>query len=346
MSGSASGGGKRSEKMLDSLKRPEGYDQPPEGEIRMLQTHISWVFLTGKYAYKVKKPVDFGFLDYTTLEKRKGFCKKELEINRKLSGDMYVGVLPINEFGGNVRINGPGEAIDYAVKMKELPQDSLMNNLLDKNLVGTDAMDKIVDMLLGFYSRTETFRDPNSVGSFSTVKFNWKENFKQTSPFIGKTIGRKDFETIRNNVEIFMSEKKPLFDRRLGEGRVKWCHGDLHSGNIFVLPDKICIFDAIEFNERFACSDVAGDLAFLAMDLEHRHKNFLSDYLLKKYVEKSGDSGIRDFMGFYKCYRAYVRGKVTGFKMNDPSVPEDEKKEARDAAQVYFQLALSYAKEL
>lgn len=336
---------KQTKEMLEALKRSESYDSRVK-EIRMLQTHISWVFLTGDYAYKIKKPVDFGFLDYTMLDKRKKFCLKELEINSMFSKDMYLDVLPVNSFQGTIKINGPGETIDYAIKMKQMPQENLMNKLLEKNLIETNIIDKIVDIVVGFYSKTQTFTEPHSIGGLDTVKFNWNENMKHTRPFIGKTIDEKTFQTIKDSVEMFMEKNTNLFDKRLREGKIKWCHGDLHSGNIFVVGDEIYIFDAIEFNERFACSDVANDIAFLLMDLDFHHRKFLSDYLLKKYIEKSGDSEMTKLLDFYKCYRAYVRGEVTGFKINDPNVPEHEKKEARDTASIYFRLALDYAKKL
>lgn len=329
--------------MLEALKKPEAYDSPVK-EIRLIQTHISWVFLTGDFVYKIKKPVDFGFLDFTMLEKRMKFCKRELEINRMFSPEIYIDVLPVNKFDHMIKINGPGETIDYAIKMKQLPQENLMDRLLDKNLIETKTIDKIVDILIDFYSKTQTHSDPYSMGSIETVKFNWRENFKQVRPFLGKTIGQEAFEAIERKVSEFMEKNSELFSKRLREGKIKWCHGDLHSGNIFVVDDKIYIFDAIEFNERFACSDVVSDIAFLSMDLDFRHKKFLSGYFIKKYIEKSGDSEILKLLNFYKCYRAYVRGKVLGFRIDDPNIPDSEKKEAMDTAKIYFQLALEYAK--
>ncbi len=329
--------------MLEALKKPEAYDSPVK-EIRLIQTHISWVFLTGDFVYKIKKPVDFGFLDFTMLEKRMKFCKRELEINQMFSPEIYIDVLPVNKFDHMIKINGPGETIDYAIKMKQLPQENLMDRLLDKNLIETKTIDKIVDILMDFYSKTQTHSDPYSMGSIETVKFNWRENFKQVRPSLGKTINHEAFETIERKVSEFMEKNRELFSKRLREGKIKWCHGDLHSGNIFVVDDKIYIFDAIEFNERFACSDVVSDIAFLSMDLDFRHKKFLSDYFIKKYIEKSGDSEILKLLDFYKCYRAYVRGKVLGFRIDDPNIPDSEKKEAMDTAKIYFQLALEYAK--
>jgi len=337
----------QTEQLLKAMKTPRAYDEPvDENEIKMVQTHISWVFLAGDFAYKIKKPVDFGFLDFTTLEKRKRFCRRELEINRMFSPEMYVDVLPLNKSDDAIKINGKGQAIEYAIKMKQLPQEKLMDKLLDRNEVTSEIIDKIVDIITDFYSKTQTFKLPGSVGSLDTVKFNWRENFNQTLPFVGKTLDQKAYDAIKAKVTEFMEKNKALFDKRLRDGRVKWCHGDLHSGNIFVVGGKVYIFDAIEFNERFACSDVASDIAFLSMDLDFRHRKFFSDYFVKKYIGKSGDSEITKLLDFYKCYRAYVRGKVVGFRLNDPHIFDYEKDEARNTAKLYFQLALEYAKNL
>jgi len=330
--------------LLEAMQDPKTYDEKVD-EIRMLQTHISWIFLTGRFAYKIKKPVDFGFLDFTTLEKRKRFCGRELEINRKFSPEIYLGVIPLNknENDERIKIGGRGKTIEYAIKMRELPQEKLMNTLLARNEIKTDVMDSIADMLLKFYAKTETYRLPGSVGSLDTVKFNWNENFRQTENFIGRTIDQKRYDALKAKVKAFMENNRSLFDKRLMEGRVKWCHGDLHSGNIFIMNDKVYIFDAIEFNERFACSDVASDIAFLSMDLDFQHKTFLSDFFVKKYIQKSSDEEILRLLDFYKCYRAYVRGKVMGFRLNDPQMLDFEKEEAKNTAKLYFQLATEYA---
>ncbi len=333
---------KQTREMIEALKKPEAYDSPVK-EIRLIQTHISWVFLTGEYAYKIKKPVDFGFLDFTTLEKRRKFCRKELEINRMFSPEMYIDVLPVNRFDHTIKINGPGETIDYAIKMKQFPQENLMDRLLERNMIDTKIIEKIVDILINFYSKTYTYTDPHAIGSLETVKFNWKENFEQTKPFIGKTVDERTFERMKHRVEEFMNREKELFDKRLREGFIKWCHGDLHSGNIFVVDSKVYIFDAIEFNERFACSDVANDIAFLTMDLEFRKRKYLSEYLVRRYVEDTGDVDLEKLLDFYKCYRACVRGKVMSFRINDSNIPDFEKKEAVDRAKIYFQLAGEYA---
>jgi len=177
------------------------------------------------------------------------------------------------------------------------------------------------------------------------IETNWKENFEQTEEFIGKSISLKDFKQIQERVEDFLKRNAGLFEKRIADGRVRDCHGDIHSGNIFV-ADRVYIFDAIEFNERFRYSDVASDVAFLAMDLDFKERTDLSSFFIENYVKYSGDRELTKLLPFYKCYRAYVRGKVVSFKLNDPNVGVKEKKAAVKEAKAYFKLASAYAKIL
>jgi hypothetical protein len=177
------------------------------------------------------------------------------------------------------------------------------------------------------------------------IERNWKENFEQTEEFIGETISPESYRLIQERIDEFMKDNRELFAKRLGENRIRECHGDIHSGNIFI-SDKIYIFDAIEFNERFRYCDVASEVAFLAMDLDAKERGDLSSFLVERYVNYSGDKEIELLLPFYKCYRAYVRGKVISFKLNDPSVGTEEKNAAKKDAGAYFDLAEKYAKQL
>jgi aminoglycoside phosphotransferase family enzyme len=329
--------------VVEALMKPEAYDEKP-GQIELAQTHISFVFLTRNFVYKVKKAVDLGFLDFTTLEKRRFFCEKELELNRRLCGDMYLEVVPINR-SNIIKIKGEGETVEYAVKMKRMPQERMMSKLLEENKVDTKLIDRIAKIIADFHSKAETNRRISEFGSLALIETNWKENFEQTEEFFGKTISIKDFKLIREKVEDFMKRNVPLFEKRMTEGRVRDCHGDIHSGNIFV-TDGIYIFDAIEFNERFRYSDVASDIAFLAMDLDFKERTDLSDFFVERYIKYSGDQELAKLLPFYKCYRAYVRGKVTSFKLEDPNVGREEKSVALKEAKAYFKLASTYAKIL
>jgi aminoglycoside phosphotransferase family enzyme len=329
--------------VVEALMKPEAYDEEP-GKIELTQTHISFVFLTRNFVYKVKKAVDLGFLDFTTLEKRRFFCEKELELNRRLCGDMYIEVVPINK-SNIIKIKGEGETVEYAVKMKRMPQEKMMRRLLEENKVDSKFIDEIAKIIAEFHSKAETNKRISEFGSLKIIETNWKENFDQTREFVGKTISMKDFELIRERIDDFMKNNVSLFGKRMVEGRVRDCHGDIHSGNIFVV-DRIYIFDAIEFNERFRYSDVAADVAFLAMDLEFKERTDLSDFFVERYVKYSEDQELMRFLPFYKCYRAYVRGKVVSFKLEDPSVGSEEKRAAMTEAKAYFKLASTYAKIL
>jgi aminoglycoside phosphotransferase family enzyme len=329
--------------VVDALMKPEAYDEDP-GSIELVQTHISFVFLTRRFVYKVKKAVDFGFLDFTTLEKRRFFCEKELELNRRLCGDMYLEVVPINK-ADVIKIKGAGETVEYAVKMKRMPQKKMMSKLLEENKVDDKLIKRIAKIIADFHSKAETNRQISEFGSLAIIEANWKENFEQTEEYIGKTVLAEEFKLIREKVEVFMKRNAPFFEKRIEEGRIRDCHGDIHSGNIFV-TDRIYIFDAIEFNDRFRYSDVAADVAFLAMDLDFRKRRDLSNFFVEKYVRYSGDQELTRLLPFYKCYRAYVRGKVVNFKLQDPNVRSKEKNTAKKEAKAYFKLASTYAKIL
>jgi aminoglycoside phosphotransferase family enzyme len=329
--------------VVEALMKPEAYDEET-GQIELVQTHISFVFLTRNSVYKVKKAVDLGFLDFTTLEKRRFFCEKELELNRRLCGDMYLEVVPINR-SNTIKIKGEGETVEYAVKMKRMPQEKMMSKLLEENKVDDGLVGRIAKIIADFHSKAETNRRISEFGSLAIIETNWKENFEQTEEFIGKTLSMKDFKLIRERISDFMKRNVSLFEKRIAEGRVRDCHGDIHSGNIFV-TDGIYIFDAIEFNERFRYSDVAADVAFLAMDLDFRERSDLSDFFVERYIKYSGDQELAKLLPFYKCYRAYVRGKVISFKLEDPDVCSEEKNSAMKEAKAYFKLASAYAKIL
>jgi aminoglycoside phosphotransferase family enzyme len=300
--------------------------------------------LTAKFVYKVKKAVNFGFLDFSTLEKRRFFCERELELNRRLCDDMYLEVVPINKSNG-IKIKGDGETVEYAVKMKRMPQNKIMSKLLEENKVDSRLIGEIAKIIADFHAKAETNERINEFGSLAIIGTNWRENFEQTEEYVGKTITAENFKLIHEGVENFMKKSEPLFDERMAKGKIRDCHGDIHSGNIFVV-DKVYIFDAIEFNERFRYSDVAADVAFLAMDLDFRERPDLSNFFIEKYIKYSEDQELWALLPFYKCYRAYVRGKVVGFRLKDPNINEQEKAAAVKEAKAYFKLASNYAKAL
>ncbi len=330
--------------IVEAMSKPETYPQPTD-KIELIQTHISFVFLIDNYVYKIKKPVNFGFLDFSTLEKRKMYCEKELALNRRLCPEIYLSVVPITNQAGGLKLGGDGEPVEYALKMNRLPQECIMTYLLWEGKISRETIDELAKTVAKFHSEALTNEQISEIGGINTVKFNWDENFAQTQKYIGQTVTQDDFDLIQTKINSFIADNAALFQSRLEGKRIRDCHGDLHSGNIFV-TDKICIFDAIEFNDRFRYSDVAADVAFLAMDLDYQNRSDLADYFLEKYIGYSKDTELPKLLPFYKCYRAYVRGKVVSFRLDDQNINQEGKVAATKEASAYMQLAAKYAKNL
>lgn len=325
---------------IEALLKSQAYPHKPQ-QIELVQTQMSFIFLAGPYVYKIKKPVNLGYLDYTTLEKRHFFCGQELELNRRLCPDAYLAVVPIVEEKSGVRIEGQGKPIEYAVKMKQLPQDRMMDVLLARGQVTPEMVAKVAGKLADFHKEAGTNAQIAAFGGLDIIRHNCDENFAQTGKYIGLTIFRAKFKCIKAYVTDFMKINASLFEKRVREGRIKDCHGDLHAAHV-CFADGICIYDCIEFSDRFRYCDVASEIAFLAMDLDRYQQAALSQHLVDTYVGLSHDKELLKLLDFYKCYRAYVRGKVESFKLDDPYIPEEEKAKVLTAARNYFALAESY----
>jgi aminoglycoside phosphotransferase family enzyme len=325
---------------VEALLKPQAYPHKPP-KIELVQTQMSFIFLTGEYVYKIKKPVNLGYLDYTTLEKRHFFCRQELELNKRLCPDAYLAVVPIVEEKGGFRIEGRGKAIEYAVKMKQLPQNRMMDVLLPRCQVTSKMVAKVAEKLVNFHQKAETNSEIAAFGRLDVIRHNCDENFAQTEKYIGTSITVEEYQHIRSYTDNFIDSNASLFDKRVREGKIRDCHGDLHAAHVCFTYD-ICIYDCIEFNDRFRYSDVASEIAFLAMDLDRYQQADLSRHLVNTYVGLSHDEELLKLLNFYKCYRAYVRGKVESFKLDDPYIPEEEKAKMLTAARSYFELAESY----
>ena len=330
--------------IVEALMNPDAYLEET-GQIDLKQTHISFIFMTENFVYKVKKAVNFGFLDFSSLEKRRIFCEKELELNKRLCGDMYLEVVPVTKSDvGTIKMDGDGDIIEYAVKMRRIPEEKIMTHLLEEGKVDENLVDRIAELIAEFHLRAKTNNRIRKFGSLFMIKKNWKENFEQTKELAGEIISQECYELIQERVENFMVKNASFFEKRVLDDRVRECHGDIHAGNIFV-ADRIYIFDAIEFNERFRYCDVASEIAFLAMDLDYKNRGDLARLFVEKYIQYSGDWELEKILPFYKCYRAYVRGKVTSFKINDLNVDRKDKIAAKKEAQAYFDLAAEYTNQ-
>ncbi len=301
------------------------------------ETHISYVFLTKNYAYKIKKDVKFSFLDYSTLEKREFNCREELRINKLLSPEIYLKVSPITKIGNSLRLSDQGLPLDYAVVMKRIPEYYIMRHLLEKNKIEKDTIEEIALKIFDFHKKADMDLE-GKYGAIDRFKINLMDNYKDLEPFIGDIFSNEQFNVLISKNLDFINNNKDLFNKRVEKGKIIETHGDLHSGNIFVTPENIFIFDAIEFNKTINTTDVTAEIAFLCMDLEFLEKKDLSKAFSDKYISISGDNDMGLLLSFYKGYRACVRAKVNGYRASeDSSFKEITKK--------YFDLALKYTRE-
>lgn len=323
--------------------KADSYDHPVT-DVQLIQTHISYVLVTDQIVYKFKKPVDFGFLDFSTLEKRAYFCEQEVTLNRRLCPDIYLGWVGVHKQGAGYLLGGTDEAIEYGVKMTRMDENSMMGRVMDAGDLHKDHLDAIVDTLVPFYESAEATDEIKSFGLPEKVGVNVIENFDQTESFIGgDALSRSQFDSIKSYATGVLQETD-RFKQRIADGRIRDCHGDLYSANI-CLSDPVHIFDCIEFNDRLRYSDVAGDIGFLAMDLDYHGLDDLAAYFVAQYVKKSHDDTIMDLIAFYKCYRAYVRGKISLFTAADPAVDARTVADCTEQARRYFTLATRYADE-
>ena len=331
------------ERMLDPTFYPR-----PTSRVEHLQTHISHIFLTQDRAYKVKKPVNFGFLDFSTLEKRIHFSFQEVTLNSRLSPGIYLGVRGLGRIDDQWKWLEPDDqhVEEVAIEMIRLPQEGFLHHLIMKDQVPHGAIDKIAEKVALFHQETPADPSKAILGMPEKFKENTDENFHQTKEFINLSISESQWKLIKEKTEEFYKTKGSIMRKRAREGNVKDCHGDLHSQHICLWKDKVYIFDCIEFNERFRYGDVASEVAFLMMDLEFLMKPQLAQAFLDRYLEVVKDETLTQVLDFYKCYRAFVRGKVESFRLKDPFIPHAEKLKALLRAHRYFFLAEDYAQKM
>jgi len=331
--------------IIQFMQAPNSYPHPVRF-VTLRETHISLVFLTGDFVYKIKKPVDLDFLDFTSLERRRQFCQKELELNRRLSRDVYLNVVPITYRQNRYYLNGGGRTVEYAVKMRQLPHSSTMVNLLREDKLDNRHVDLLAHVLSRFYDQAQTGGRIDECGAPAIIRKNCKENFIQLQEFVGNTINPQMFLFIRSATQSFLSRCKALFQKRVAGGRIRDCHGDLRAGHIYFVKEGIQIIDCIEFNERFRDNDVASDLAFLAMDLDFEGFSAVARILLNAYIQYSGDVDIYLLMNFYKCYRALVRLKVNCLRLRQNDLAEEQRSKLLADTQRYMDIAYQYSGQL
>ena len=314
----------------------------PVSKIEQRETHISKVFLTGTYVYKIKKSVNLEFLDYTTLEKRNYYCHQETTLNRRLSHNIYLGVIPITCKEGRYYLSGAGEAVEYAVKMRQLPEDRSLIQMLKNGKVHYADIEQLGRMLADFYQNSATGGKITAFGSWETIRANCEENFDQMEKFAGEKLNDRIFYVIRSATRSFLIRRQPLFQHRTENGKICDCHGDLRSGHVY-FDDGIQVIDCIEFNERYRYSDMASDLAFLAMDLDFEGFPEIAEYLINFYTRYANDADLFVLIDFYKCYRALVRTKVNCLRLENSSIGDWRRSRIHLEIDRYMDLACEYA---
>ncbi|HZO53479.1 MAG TPA: AAA family ATPase [Bryobacteraceae bacterium] len=329
---------------LESVHRLNPIDELG-GPIEIRQTHISVVLLGRQRVLKLKKPVDFGFLDYTTLEKRRAACEAEVRLNSRISPEVYLGIQPIREDAGVLRLAGPGPVVDYGVLMQRLPADRMLDEMIRRDAATEAIVDRVAARLAGFHRITRRGLDVEVYGGLPAIEGNWKENFQQTETFVGRTLSRESFDQIRDWVRTSLRRDREAFESRVRENRIVDGHGDVRCESVCIV-DGITILDCIEFNERFRCGDVASEIAFLAMDLDALGRPDLGYFASERYQVASGDRGLWQMLPFYRCYRAYVRGKVLSLRLDQPDNTKVDRDRSATRASAFFDLARRYASRL
>ncbi|MFB2937713.1 AAA family ATPase [Aerosakkonemataceae cyanobacterium BLCC-F154] len=330
--------------VIQEMLKPGFYPHPVKEPIKLIQTHVSFVLLTGDYAYKLKKAVNFGFLDYSTLELREHFCRQELEMNKRGAAEIYLQVLPITQGDNKFELAGSGEAVEYALKMCQFPQDNLLINLFQQGKLTEEMVEDLGRLVAQFHSKCPTNDYILSFGEVAQVRQAFDENYAQTAKYIGLAQTQEQFDATKEFTDNFFATKQEVLTSRIKNRKIRECHGDLHLGNICLWDGKILLFDCIEFNEPFRFVDVMYDVAYGVMNFFVGGHRDLANAYLNTYLEESGDWEGLQVLPLYVSRQAYVRAKITSFLLDDPSIPDADKEQAKFAATQYYKMACDCTK--
>jgi len=323
--------------MISALLRPEAYDHPV-GRISLLETHISWILLTGTYAYKIKKPVNLGFVDFSTAERRRWFCGEEIRLNRRLAPDLYLDICPIHGPPAAARLHGSGAVIDHAVRMRQFDQADLLPAVLERDGLQPAMVAELADRLAHFHAGAAVVGAADPFGTPAQVLAPVRDNFRALEE---GALASAALPLLRDWSEREFVRLAPLFDARRGAGRLRECHGDLHLGNMVLRGGVIEVFDCLEFSPSLRWIDVISDLAFLVMDLGQRGRPDLGCQLLDQWLARCGDYlGLR-LWRWYVVYRAVVRAKVCALQLRQADGVGRLQANLRQQLDGYLQLALA-----
>ncbi|MCC0179272.1 AAA family ATPase [Waterburya agarophytonicola K14] len=329
-------------RLITQMQQSSFYPHAVAENIELIQTHASYIFLTGEYAYKVKKNVNYGFLNYSTLAKRKHFIEAELQLNKKIAPELYLEVVPISDRNSKFILGDSDNIVEYALKMRAFPQEDLFSNLLkERKLSGNDLVE-LGKIVAHFHNNAKTNRYISSFGTVEKINIAFQENYRQSEKYIDNVQTKEQFTATKGYTDSFLTQRQNLFADRIEQNKIKECHGDLHLRNICLWHDKIQLFDRIEFNESFRFVDTMYDIAFTVMDLEARGHPEFANVFLNSYLEHTGDWTGLLVLPLYLSRQAYVRAKVNSFLLDNPQISEADRQEAKKAASDYYRQAYQY----
>jgi aminoglycoside phosphotransferase family enzyme/predicted kinase len=324
------------------LLRPQAYPGFAPARVELIETHLSWVFLLERDVFKVKKPVELGFVDFRSLEQRKAACEAEVELNRRLAPNVYIGVVPIVKNGEGVVLASEGVALEWAVHMRRLPDAGRADLLLNAGTLAHELIDRLAETIALFHRTARCDADTARFGQPATIRHNVFENFTQTAEGLRELMSENEAEELTAFQTWFLSAHAALFGERVERGFVRDGHGDLRLEHVYFEREGApTIIDCIEFNERFRFADVCADIAFLSMDLAVHGQPVLAERLLARYARASNDFDLYALIDFYESYRAFVRGKVALMLAADSGVEDSARVRAREDARRYFLFALA-----
>ena len=306
-----------SDRLLAALREPACYPHAA-GAVDLIETHISWVFLAGDYAYKIKKPVDLGFLDFSTLEKRRFYCEEELRLNRRTAAELYLAVVPIVESPGGPRVGGTGKAIEYALKMRRFPQEALADSLARRRELRTAQADAIAAAIAAFHATIPAAAPDADYGSPERVAAPALANFEQLGKLVADPAESARLAELRAWTVGESARLREVFAARKRGGFVRECHGDLHLGNVAFLDGRPVPFDCIEFSPELRWIDVMNEVAFLVMDLLEHRLDAAAWRFLNAYLQATGDYAGMRVLRYYLVYRAMVRAMIACIREHQP----------------------------
>ena len=301
-----------SQALIAALQNPALYPHPVEG-FTLIETHISWVLLTGEYAYKIKKPVNFGFLDFSTLQARQHFCHEELRLNQRTAPELYLEVIELTGSSAAPQLGGDGPAIEYMIRMRQFPQDNLLNAVQARGELSRQHIDALAQQIADLHAEAGRVPVEHALGGAEAIMAPVRQNFEQARALLSDPADLARLQYLEGWAEDTYARLQETFEQRKRDGFVRECHGDIHLANVTLHEGQVLLFDCIEFNEPFRLIDVMSDVAFLAMDLEHRGLDVLARRFINAYAELSGDYAGLQLLAFYKAYRAMVRAKICLF---------------------------------